>query len=424
MTPPPAPARAAAPAAAGVIFAATAFIAPPLAVLAPLGLAPLLAVAAVALVVAGTGQTLAAMRPYADFATLFLVISLWAALSALWSPIPFHSLFEALRFLAIAAAGLVVLGSAASLGEAAAGRSLRALLAGLALAILLLQVELRSGEIIAHWLSDTPPAAPLPIQRYDRGVTVLVLLALPGASYLSAQRQWLGLAVLALAAAATIIAFSSHTSILALAAALIVGAVAWRWPRFVAVCLTLGTLLIATVFPLLAPGGAAIENIRRALPMLPPSAIHRLAIWRFTSDRIAERPVIGWGMDSSRAIPGGTLPVTHYFPQIQLTPLAQAMPLHPHDAALQWRLELGLPGVALLIVLLGIVLWRLTPRSIAAWRRALLFAYAAAALTVALLSFGAWQAWWISLVWLGAALQMTGIRHQGSETRARLIPDP
>jgi exopolysaccharide production protein ExoQ len=423
MTPPPAPARAAAPAAAGVIFAATAFIAPPLAVLAPLGLAPLLAVAALALIATGPRQALTAARPYADLATLFLVISLWAALSALWSPIPFHSLFEALRFLAIAAAGLVVLGSAASLGETAAERSLRALLAGLALAILLLQVELRSGEIIAHWLSDAPPAAPLPIQRYDRGVTVLVLLALPGASYLSARRDWLGLAVLTLAATATIIAFSSHTSVLGFAAALIVGAVAWRWPRFVAVCLTLGTLLIATVFPLLAPGGAAIESIRRALPMLPPSAIHRLAIWRFTSDRIAERPFFGWGMDSSRAIPGGTLPATHYFPQIQLTPFAQAMPLHPHDAALQWRLELGLPGLALLIVLLGIVLWRLTPRSIAAWRRALLFAYAAAALTVALLSFGAWQAWWVSLVWLGAALQMTGIRYQGSETRARLISD-
>lgn len=423
MIPPPAPARAAAPAAAGIIFAATAVIAPPLAVFAPLGLAPLLAVAAVALIATGPRQALATARPYADLAALFLVLSIWAALTALWSPIPFHSLFEAGRFLVIAAAGFVVVGGAAALGEAAAERSLRALLAGLALAILLLQVELRSGEVIAHWISDAPPAAPLPIQRYDRGVTVLVLLALPGVSYLSAQRQWLGVAVLALAASATVIAFSSHTSILALAAALVVGAVAWRWPRFVAVCLTLGTLLIATVFPLLAPGGARIESIRRALPMLPPSAIHRLAIWRFTSDRIAERPFFGWGMDSSRAIPGGTLPVTHYFPQIHLTPLAQAMPLHPHDAALQWRLELGLPGLALLIVLLGIVLWRLTPRRVAGWRRALAFAYAAAALTVALLSFGAWQAWWVSLVWLGTAFQMTGIRHQGSEARAHLIPD-
>ncbi len=424
MTPPPAPARAAAPALAGVIFAATAFIAPPLAVFAPLGLAPLLAVAAVALIATGPRHALASVRPYADLAVLFLVLSLWAALSALWSPIPFHSVFEAGRFLVIAATGLVLVGEAAALGEAAAGRSLQALLAGLALAILLLQVELRSDEIIGHWLSGAPPAELLPIQRYDRGVTALVLLALPGASYLSAQRQWLGFAVLALAAAATVIAFSSHTSILALVAALIVGAVAWRWPRLVALTLTLGTLLIATVFPLLAPGGAAIESIRRALPMLPPSAIHRLAIWRFSSDRIAERPLLGWGMDSARAIPGGTLPATHYFPQLHLTPFAQAMPLHPHDAALQWRLELGLPGLALLIILLGIVLWRLTPRRIAAWRRALLFAYAAAALTVALLSFGAWQAWWLSLVWLGIAFHMAAIRHQGSETRRHLIPDP
>ncbi|HZB91893.1 MAG TPA: O-antigen ligase family protein, partial [Stellaceae bacterium] len=394
----------------GVVFAASALLAPPLAVFAPLGLAPLLAVVAVALLAAEGRRAVAAARPYAGFAALFLLVSLWAALSALWSPIPGHSLFEALRFLAIAAAGLVVAGSAAALGAHAARRSLRALLAGTALAILLLQLERHAGEPIAHWLSGLSPAEPLAIARYDRGVTVLLLLAVPGAAFLAQRQSWRLFALLAVAVAATISEFASHTAILAFAVAALTGAVASRWPRFVAAALVAGPLLIATLFPLLAPGGAAIAEIQRAVPMLPPSAIHRLAIWRFASDRIADRPVLGWGMDSARAIPGGRLPVIELYPQLRLSPLAQAMPLHPHDAALQWRLELGLPGLALLLALLALLLWRLAAARDAPWRTALAFAYAGAALTVALLSFGAWQAWWLSLVWLGAAFLLAGTR--------------
>jgi len=35
------------------------------------------------------------------------------------------------------------------------------------------------------------------------------------------------------------------------------------------------------------------------------SAGHRLLIWSFAGDQIAEQPLAGWGLDSSRAIPGG-----------------------------------------------------------------------------------------------------------------------
>ena len=65
------------------------------------------------------------------------------------------------------------------------------------------------------------------------------------------------------------------------------------------------------------------------------SAGHRLLIWSFTGDRIAERPLTGWGLDASRAIPGGRDPIR---------PGEAWMPLHPHNAALQLWLELGAPG--------------------------------------------------------------------------------
>lgn len=408
MPPVSAPLRDAPPAAAsaaGASLALAALILPPLGVLAPVGVAPLLALLALALLATDGRRSVAAVRPHAAVFALLAALSAWGAVTALWSPIPFHSLLESGRFLVIGAAGLVVIGRAALLSEAEARRLDHALLAGIAIATLLLQVELHSDSAVARLIHRIPLEQPIATGRYDRSITVLLLMAWPAAALLAARRRWLGLVVLALAVGATVGAFNSRASILALVVALPASALAARLPRLTALGMVGTVLLVAFVLPLAAPDGAGIERLRRAAPMLPQSAIHRLEIWRFAADRIDERPLLGWGMDASRAVPGGKTPVVDRFPEVTMNPLAEALPLHPHDAALQWRLELGLPGTLLAIAALGLVLWRLArSRALDVWRRALAFGYAASALTVALLSFGAWQAWWLSLLWLGAAL--------------------
>lgn len=387
-----------------IILAITTLIAPPLGVFAPLAFAPLLAVSALALLAAGPRRILAVARSFAGLAVLFALVSACGVLSALRSPIPGHSLFEAVRFLVVATAGLVLVAGAMSLDERDAARVGYALLAGIAVAVFLLQLELRSSEAIAHLITGASPIRPVSLSRYDRGITILLLLALPAASLLASRRRPLGLMLLTLAVAITVGEFNSRATIVALGAALVAGIAAWRMPRFAALCLLGSMAGIALVFPVIAPAGPDIEAIQRALPMLPDSAIHRFAIWRFTSDKIAERPLLGWGMDASRAIPGGKTPVYRLYPELRVNHTAEALPLHPHDAALQWRLELGLPGVALILALIGRVLWTIARQEMPGWRRALVFAYAGAGTTVALLSFGTWQTWWLSALWLGAAL--------------------
>ncbi|HXZ00900.1 MAG TPA: O-antigen ligase family protein [Stellaceae bacterium] len=387
----------------GAALALAALVAPPLAVFAPLGLAPLLALLALTLLAADRRGALAALRARAASAALLALLAAWGGATALWSPVPLHSLFEALRFLAIAAAGLLVMGAAQSLPERQAARVGHALLAGVILAILLLQLERHANQPIARAIAGLKPDQILWITRYDRGISVLLLMAWPAAAQLMARRRLLATALLALAVGATVFAYDSRTSILAFAFALPLAFIAWRLPRFVARSLFAGVLLMAFALPLLAPGGAGIERIHRALPALPSSAIHRLAIWRFTADAIAERPLFGWGMDAARAVPGGKTPVDRFFPEVTIAPFAEVLPLHPHDAALQWRLELGLPGTLLALALLGLALEGLAGLRVPPWRRALALGYATAALAMALLSFGAWQAWWLSTLWLGAA---------------------
>jgi O-antigen ligase len=120
---------------------------------------------------------------------------------------------------------------------------------------------------------------------------------------------------------------------------------------------------------------------------------HRFYIWDFTGKRIAERPLVGWGLDSARAIPGGK----------ELIRLDQErLPLHPHNAPLQVWLELGVPAAVLFALLLGRLWLRL---GAIAWPP--LFAAASggsfAAICVLLSAgWGIWQEWWLATLGLAA----------------------
>ena len=78
---------------------------------------------------------------------------------------------------------------------------------------------------------------------------------------------------------------------------------------------------------------------------LVASAQHRVEIWDFSVQRIAEKPLLGWGFDGSRHI--GAL-----YPDASDTGRA-FMALHPHSAPLQIMLELGAVGAVVALALLG-----------------------------------------------------------------------
>lgn len=140
------------------------------------------------------------------------------------------------------------------------------------------------------------------------------------------------------------------------------------------------------------------------------SALHRLYIWDFVTDRIAEKPVLGWGLDSARRMPGGQDSVMLGENCPGATPImGQKLPLHPHNAILQTWLELGGLGIVLgfggLIATLGAVYAR--RRRIVA---AVLVASSVAGTLVALVSYGVWQEWFLSALLLAAAVSALALR--------------
>ena len=160
------------------------------------------------------------------------------------------------------------------------------------------------------------------------------------------------------------------------------------------------TIIIPAFFVLWPIGFNLFYNSFFAAPAiyqrLPASSQARVDIWHFVSARIAERPTLGWGMESSRAIPGGT---TEYVPG------RTYLPLHPHNNALQVLLEEGVIGFALTLTALVIALrawrrhWSSDPLEGAAGG-ALIMAF----LVIGFSAFGIWQTWWIAVAWIAAAL--------------------
>ena len=196
-----------------------------------------------------------------------------------------------------------------------------------------------------------------------------------------------------------------------------------RATAIIVASLSAGFVLLAPVTgKLLAPG----PWLRSVPPIIQFSAYHRTKIWEFSAKRIAERPFVGWGIDASRRIPGGNTKLDinrdlqfkdRYYPEVEdrrYRTVIVAMPLHPHNAALQVWLELGLIGAILLAALCGGV-----PLAClrATWPRASMAAGLATfstAYVIAMLSFSLWQSRWNALLWLVAATTIV-LLHKPSE---------
>ena len=359
---------------------ACVLVLPSLLALLPRGAAPLAGVAG--LCAAGLVLTTARGRSGLAWPPVMLLVGilLWGAISAAWSIDPGRSLALDARLAGVFAAGVAL---AAAAGRVAApGRLALLLLVGTLAAIGVAVIDLTGGGIVSRLVSVRPFAAP----RLNQIAVWTAIVLLPTGALLVCRGQVLWAAVIAAVMAATVTLLDATGGKTALAVAVPTAALLYLWPRVVGRVMAVLSVAAILTAPLTLPSLAGSPSLFAAVDSFKESAGHRLLIWRFAGDRIAERPLFGWGLDASRAVPGG---------DVEARPGEKFLPLHPHDSALQAWLELGAPGALLLALFVG-CLWLSLAE--APWPR-LYRAAAGGSLTVvsaiAAAGWGIWQEWWL-----------------------------
>jgi O-antigen ligase len=380
----------------------------PVAVLAPKGTVLLLAVGVLAIVFSQPlVRTFEAFRP-PGIAWLVIALILWSLIGMAWALSPSSSVNLWLRVSAIMLAGVLWLDSIDRMSAGAAA-SLRLAIAwfGVLLAALL-AVELVSDLLLTRLvrLGEVGPA--FQENLLARGAALLAIFAWPVTLVLWRRAGGtVGLAYL-VAAFTLLLILPMFAAVIALAAGSVVFLVARRWPR-PTIGLTKWAVLVAiAVVPLAFAITDAGQVLWESFPETPSSWRHRLAVWHFVAERVAEKPVLGWGLDASRNLPNADSPV--YLER-------GLMPLHPHSAIFQVWVELGLPGAFLAGALIVLVLRGIEgvvddPRA-AATRLATFTTF----LVLAVLSFGMWQNWWLATAWLAAYVTALAARPTSRTTK-------
>jgi O-antigen ligase len=328
-----------------------------------------------------------------------LALAAWGALSTLWALDTRWALSSAGTL-----AALALLGTAGAViveeETLTARRTLTwCILGGLAFGLALALLDHVTGQWVratVRGLAETRPGLEFGLKPAASVMALFLPLLLR--LRLPAPWRWLLLA----AGTGAILLLPGDTPKLAALAGFAAAALVSLGGRPVAclIALLLAGGLLAS--PFLIPQTLRPEIAARA----PLSALHRMLIWDFALERAAEKPVLGWGMEASRNLPGGRdnpsresmarLGVTPEGHRAWLlTPGVERLSLHPHNGALQIWLELGWIGLALAALAVLGMGWGAAPVAIGV--------LASAAVTFAA-SFGVWQTWWMASQTLAAAL--------------------
>jgi len=386
----------------------------PFAALLPLGMAPLLITLGVFL----GGLWLWRVRgvPGLDrpLVAAFGLFFLYAGISVLWTPAPVRvsgGVAQIVTFLYEFVPGFLLILAASGLAPERRERLARVVLASLLLGFALFAVEVLLDQPIYRFAKSLDGSAVAPDRAINRPAAILSVLVWPAALML--WRRGLGWAALLLPAAFFALTFlsPSQSSVVGMGVGLVVLGIAAASRRLGRAAVA--ALLVAGFVGAVPISGHLRERGLHEAEWLPFSFRHRVEIWDFAAERVLAKPVFGWGLDSSRAIPNEGRASRFVDGNI--------VPLHPHNLFLQSLLELGIAGSALLLAVLLLLLERTRRLSDTAQPWAL--ACYGATLAVASFAYGAWQTWWLCSLLIGVLLLLLAAGPWSANASAAGSPD-
>ena len=259
--------------------------------------------------------------------------------------------------------------------------------AGIFLGAVIFSIELNFDAPLYRFFSGKGWEGDVAPSRFNRGSTALVLLSWPAAAGMWLAGRHAGALALVLAGLAVASIGESASALLAVVLGLFIVPLAVLSGRIAS------RLLFTLAIPLMIAAPWLLGNLLIWIPdyvaLFPPSFADRLEIWHSASMVAREQPLVGLGLGAMRSldVPEAVRAAYSFF---------KHGTIHPHNAAIQIWLELGLFGIVAALVLI----WRLVVSSDALPRPARAAAISAlcCGLVIAAVSYGVWQETWLGII--------------------------
>ena len=249
-------------------------------------------------------------------------------------------------------------------------------------------IERFSGLPLNHFAQNIPSSEWIPPFATNWTAVVCVVIIWPILLYTTKHESMLFNFILLTLVVCVAVFSWSQSSLLSIATSLIVFASVRYIPYAtvaVFICLAVGLVLSPWLAQwLFAYSPEYLINWETA------AASHRMELWDFLGRQIIERPLLGWGVETTGIMP---LDMQHLYFDVDNAS-------HPHNAALQLWMDLGLIGCLLGLWLLFMCYKRIINHP----NKEYLVAGLISIISVSLTGFGLWQGWWISLMFTSVAL--------------------
>lgn len=168
----------------------------------------------------------------------------------------------------------------------------------------------------------------------------------------------------------------------------------WRLVRVTTIAGLLGLPFIMT--PLYHH---VAEVLKQTDVMRQAASAERLEIWSAISERIIERPIVGWGYNAARVL---EMPIARVY-------FHDPIVAHPHNFVMQIWLETGAIG-AVLACIIFTLLWRRIEQEKNLSVRRLYFTSLSSVIGFALVGWNMWQTWWMITLFIIGFLTIFSVR--------------
>jgi len=341
-----------------------------------------------------------------------LALTIWGVASLIWT-VSFDLSWTVARSLPFSMlGGLLIATSLKSLNSESRAIICRSMVVGFFLGVSLALIDVTTGFSISQVLHIAKFGGTwgnyMPGFVINNGITLLAMLLWPILIFLWHQKRH----KLAFSGIIVTTYIAVQSSNFAAPVAIGIGSIsfmmAFFMPRLIYKIAAFGLTLLILGAPFAMKALPDARTIGKDLPELSYSVYPRLVIWQYASNLVMEKPLLGHGIRTSRALSKADIQIPFLYRDKGEVKEGNTkdIPLHPHNGLIQMWLELGASGAVLGLVLVLCILWGINKSLAPPIPKALAFAALISSLCLISVSYGLWQSWWMASWWLQGTLIM------------------